>query len=392
MTVAKRREKFTGVITQRGKLRVRGKRQPFAWGRTSFKLFVKIAIAMQYKPTHPIRKRLLKEVRQWVAWNQRLFSRADVWLRVFYETGGWFQIAEGEGMFGSPPWDPDIVGIDRYLDIADNVRSGGRDRVKRLTPLGVKSLRFLFNLSHKTGCCFELVCDATLKHTAGLSTPVVDHHIRQIAFECRKLQQKFPNAAVMISARNEWDAHNGTRTSLSEVNAWAGRFYRWKKGPQDRIAFLRPGIGWIPEQWPESTIIVDHGGRNDIEYRCGTKPGMFQMAAVHLTRGKGWEKIPLKKTVITKLKRQANGAPLGITESMYLLDKEDRERGEQWYRVNGTTPDGWTTNLNKAIEFYSSWPVHFAYGVVHDEKGVQCDVNWPRPITRLEDWMLNFFA
>lgn len=320
MSVAKRREKFTGVITKNGKLRVRGKRSPFGWGRTAFKLFIKLAITMQWKPKNPKRRKLIREVHEFIEFNQRMFNREDVWFRVFYETGGWFPIKEGDGMFGSPPQDPGVWDIAKLRKIADNIRAGKEDRVKRLTPLGKRTLKMLFSISHRTGACFELVADATLKHTAGLSTPVIDHCIRQLAFECRIFQQQFPNAVVMINVRNEWDAHNQTRTSLAEVNKWGERFYRWKRKNQFKVSFVDPGGGFLPEQWPEGVAIIDHGGRNDIQYKAGTRAGVFQMAAVHLTRGRGWEKIPLDPKIVKKLKEQAHRAPLAITESMYYLN------------------------------------------------------------------------
>lgn len=97
----------------------------------------------------------------------------------------------------------------------------------------------------------------------------------------------------------------------------------------------------------------------------------------------------------------SRGMPWGTTESMYYVEPEDEARGRQWYRVAGDTLNGWTTDSGRYLGYLDhlyneQFPERdaltgetcqgIAYAVVHDEKGVQCDVDWPRLLTRVEEW------
>jgi hypothetical protein len=345
--------------------RIRGEREDMLWGVSAFKLTA----------------RSQGDQRRWVDRIQGIFNRERVVLRAFHETL-WPRLPEGAVLFGSPPYDRGTWDLNELRILA------ARDkRVQRLTQIGMRNLRILFRLSHKTGCIFEIVIDATLKHAGGLTTNLIDHVIRQVAHDCRRLQKRFPKAAIILSARNEWSAHNQTATTAPEVNAWAERFYRWKNGPNFKISRTSPGPGWTAEQWPEGFLIVDDGGNNKLTYRCGTGPGVYQMAALHPLRRRGWQR-GLDPNELRQLKRDANGAPFGWTESMYLVEREDRERAERWYRG----PDGWTTDLNGYSDFLDTASQQTSYFIVHAEKLLQCDPNWPRPVTRLEGHLAERFG
>jgi len=345
------------VIWKSNRWLIRGEPETFLIGRTSFK-----------QTAHS-----QSDQRRWVDYNQELFGRERVVLRVFHETG-WVELPEGSVLFGSPPHDRGTWNISELRRLSAEGR-----RVERLTKVGMRNLRILFRLSHRTGCIFEMVIDATLKHAGGLTSDIIDHVIRQVVHECRKFQVKFPNAAIIVSMRNEWSAHNLTRTRIEQVNKWAERFFRWKKGQEFKVSRTSPGPGWTAEQWPEGFCIVDDGGNNTLTYKAGTKAGVYQMAALHPLRRREWWK-GLNKQELRALERAAHSAPLGFTESMYYVDRDDRVRARKWY--NGT--DGWAWNLKHYVEFLNTAEKQVQYMIVHDEKGVQADPDWPRKITRLE--------
>ena len=375
MNIAKKRLEHTGVITRRGKVLVRGMRVDRLWERTMFKLPNRLSRAFSYSKNSPQRRGILDYCSRLVEFNQELFGREHVSLVVLGETGGWHPIPEGTGMFGSAPLDMGIVNVPLLQALAVREK---RVQPKYLTMLHLNIVRWLMRESHRTGFVLHYVVDATLKHTPGMTTDVIDHYIRQTARHMRRLQKRFPKAAVILRVRNEWDAHNLTRTSLDELNWWGKRMHRWKAKPKrEKVSFVSPGPSWIPEQWPEVTVVVDHGGRNDFTYSCGQGPGRYQMGLIHPTRSRGWEKLPTK--IVGKLRRLANGQPVGFSESMYYVEREHRERAKKWYRG----PDGWTTDLKKYITFLDNME---KAGVnlfcIHDEEGLQGDLD--RKATRLE--------
>ena len=105
---------------------------------------------------------------------------------------------------------------------------------------------------------------------------------------------------------------------------------------------------------------------------------------IHPERGRGWTELPY----IPKLRQLAHGAPIGFTESMYYVDKRDRARATEWSRG----PDGWTWKLSEYQDFISKWQSGIDYGIIHDEKGVQCDPSWPRGETDLEGALAEVFG
>ncbi len=365
-----------GLSIRDGKLWARDKRLDVAWGRSAFKLLHYLQGGQGG----------LSAVKRFVEHTQTVFNRDEVVFRVFLQTsngaaGSWGKNNAGDGMFGSPPWDLAAWSIDLLKDLC---RRG--NRVKQLTPMSERIIETMFKLSQETGCLFEAVVDATLKHTDGLCTSVIDHCIRQTAAYMRLMAVKYPRACVYVSARNEWDAHNEHRTTLQQVNMWSERFYRWSHATKDgMLSFTKPGDGYHAEQWPEGIIIVDHGGRDTFDYDCGGEAGKFKMGAIHPARGgRDWVSPP----DMVPLRRDARGMPIASTESMYFVDPPDKGRAENWYRVRA----GWQTDVRKQMEHYENLrQAGFSLIIVHDEKGVQGDPDWPRRETSLEAELRNYF-
>lgn len=381
-----------GLSIVEGNFSVRGEKVQTLWGRSFFK-------AASYMSYHfagkgdEIQGGALNVVEEFVEHTQRIFDDERVAFRVFLQTGegepgSWSKLQPGQGMFGSPPWDQGMWDYQQLRNLCAT-----DSRVKELTGLYANVLRFFFEHSQRTRCIYELVVDATMKHMDGLCTGVIDHCIRQTATYCRDLQETYPGACVILSARNEWDAHNGTRTSLTDVNMWSRRFYRWARegpdGKETQYSYTQPqGSGWEAEQWPEGIIIVDHGGNDTFDYDVGPEPGKFKMGAIHPVRknsGRDWRDAPNMEP----LRRDSRRMPIGATESMYYVDRRDIGRAENWYR----NPGGWHSNENDMMLMYENLrQAGFNYIIVHDEKGVQGDKSWPRPSTYLEEELTNYFG
>lgn len=352
-----------------GKWVIHGERKQCVIGRDSFKLanmmslfFVGEGQAWQTKAL------------QWIDLNQQLLGEHVV-LRVFGETGGWPSIEDGKGMFGSPPRDAGIWNLEELRQIVAEDR-----KLRRLTDINVKVIDWLMKTSHETGVCFEYVVDATLKHTEGLTTPITDNAIRLTAAYMRELWlEKYPNAVIIVEARNEWKAHNLMKTRLNEVNMWPQRFHRWKhEDGRTKIQRTDPGGGFVAEQWPEGYIIEDESMGGTFSFDCGTEAGTFDMGCIHPSRDGAWWNLPAN---MSQLRTDCRGAPLGFNESMLCCDKDDRERCLDWYGAGG-----WTDNLNQYLQWLGNARAADGvdYFIIHDEKGMQCAVNWPRAETRLE--------
>lgn len=323
---------------------------------------------------------------EWVAHNQRLFGRADVVLRGLGESAGWPPIPAGSGMFGSPPNDAGIHDVAAYRVLCER-----NQRITELTELHSRVLEEAFRISETTGCIFEWPIDATLKHTDGMCVGIIDHAIRQVAEEMRELSEKYPGAAFIVSARNEWNAWNQTGHTLGQVNQWATRWYRWKKEGEERpaVSFESPGDGWEAEQWPEAMLIVDHGGKDTFDYECGREAGKFQMGAVHPERKGGafvgrseWNEVTPEW--IARLRQDARGAPIGVTECMYLVSKSGTSH---WYRNR----NGWNEDLPSQIQFLYDLEGPFDYLIVHDDIGVQTDTAF-NPGSQWEDALAELFG
>jgi hypothetical protein len=340
-------------------------------GRDSFKLAN--MLSMYYAG---LGDRWFDKSARWIEHNQRLFGQ-DVILRVFGETGEW----RGHPMFGSPPYDAGIWNIEDL-----QARSAEGIRIKHLTSLNEKVIERLMRFSQETGCAFEYVVDATLKHTPGnetagndwLKTSITDHAIRQTCEYMRGLMGRYPRAKIIVEARNEWRAHNKMRTKLGQVNMWAERMYRWERHDGElRLALRSPGPDWSCRQWPEGYIVVD--GTND-GVNVGPEPGRFKMGLTHPDRDptdRKWWEIP---TDIRQLRDDCRGVPLGFNESKLYVDAADSDRADQWYRGKS-----YTTKLNRYLDWFNAAVDQVDYFIIHDEKGMQCDPDWPRPMTALEE-------
>lgn len=328
------------IRVRNGKFYFNGQKKDVVIGRSSFKL----ANIVSYHYTGKGEAYSLGQAREWCAFNQSIFGR-DVVLRVLLETAGWDP--KSPGMFGSPPQDQGFWNVEKLRD--------GR-RETEMHPVGKKVLRWFFETSTKTGIAFELVIIATLKHD-NIPTSEIDHVIRQTGIEMGKLAVEFPRALIIPNVCNEWNAHS--KFTVQDVDMWA---VRWE----------RDGY------WPGAAVIVDGGGGDELEYAVGDG-GAYKAAMIHPERtGRDWEQMPDMKW----LQRKAGRFPIGFTESMYYVEKEDAERAEQWYRHRS----GWTHNWHKYRRFIERCLLNVDYMIFHDEKGIQCNPWWPRQLTRLEAW------
>jgi len=329
----------------RGGFLLNGVMQPKLLGRSSFKL----GPIVSYHYAGRGEEFSLGDARRWIEHNQRLFGEHMV-LRVFLETGDWGPCEDC--MFGSEPRDQGFWNVDALKDGA---------RETRVHVRGQKILEWFFKISHETGVAFELVIDATLKHTDGVKAGEVDHVIRQVGVLMGELTKTYPRALVIPNVRNEWNAHNKTGHSIDQVNAWA---MRWERDMY----------------WAGSQPIVCPGGGDMYTYKVGRPgSGKYAMGLIHPDRqpnGRDWWQLPS----IKRLRDRSNGMPVGFNESMYYVEREDRDRAKRWYR----NPRGWTTDWAHYKLFAERSIDAVDYFIFHDEKGIQSDVDWPRRETRLE--------
>ncbi len=341
------------VSVRGGKFWFNGERKDVVVGRSSFKL---ANIVTYHYTGQGGGKYNLGFARRWVEHNQRIFGK-DVVLRVFLETAGWQPCEDNDCMFGSEPRDQGFWQRAR-------LRDGARET--EVHPVGRKVVEWFFAESERSGVAFELVIDATLKHD-NIPAGEIDHVIRQVGVLMGELAVKYPRALIIPNLRNEYNAHNQSGHTLADVNMWA---VRWDRD----------------EYWIDAPFIVDPGGGNVFEYEVGPEPGRYNAGMVHPDRGEGWERFP-NPSQIQRLKDDARGMPVGFTESMYYVEAIDRPRAERWYRRGG-----WTTNLQQYKSFVKHALQQVDYFIIHDEKGAQSDPDWPRPMTRLEEWLAEEFS
>lgn len=342
------------VTVKGGKFWFNGVRKEMVWGRDSFKL----ANILTYVYTGQGDKYSLNDALDWVSFNQRLFGE-DVVLRVFLETAGWEPCDQENGipencMFGSEP-------RDQGFWVRERLRDGRRER--EVHPVGRQVIEWFFKTSQETGVAFELVIDATLKHD-NIPKGEIDHVIRQVATYMGLMAEKYPLALIIPETRNEWNAHNQSGHTLHDVNMWAERW--------DRDGY-----------WDGAPKIVDG---SSIAYQVGPEPGKYRAGIIHPRRDRGWESFPNEEE-LAQLRRDARGMPIGFNESMCIIEVEDTARMEQWYRSGGRT-----TDWDKYVTFLDRVEGLIDYMIVHDEKGMQCNKDWPRPMTRVDKWALAKFG
>ena len=323
-----------------------GQKQNKLLGRSSFKL----ANILTYHYTgQGGGEYTLGKAKQWIEHNQQLFGE-HVCLRVLLETADWGPC--DNCMFGSEPRDQGFWNVDA---LKDGVRE------KQVHPVGRKVLEWLFKVSQDTGVVFELVIDSTLKHTDGVKAGEVDHVIRQVGVLMGELSLVYPKALVIPNVRNEWNAHNKTGHTIDQVNMWANRWER-------------------DMYWADSQPVVCPGGGDMYTYAVGRPgSGRYAMGLIHPERqpnSREWWQLPN----ITRLRDRSNGMPVGFNESMYFVEVEDRERAQKWYRH----PGGWTTDWPHYKTFVERAIGAVDYFILHDEKGLQCNTEWPRRLTRVE--------
>jgi len=363
-----------GVTVKDGKFWFNGIRKEMVWGRDSFKL----ANILTYVYTGQGDKYSLNDAMEWVRFNQMLFGE-DVVLRVFLETAGWEPCDKVDGipqncMFGSEPRDEGFW-------VRERLRDGRRE--KEVHPIGKQVIHWFFKTSQETGVAFELVIDATLKHD-DIPKGEIDHVIRQVGVYMGLMAEQYPQALIIPETRNEWNAHNQSGHTLNDVNMWAERWFR-------------------DHYWDSAVLIVDG---SSIAYRVGPTGNKYRAGMIHpprsssllsklatvlsfgvyKSRARGWETFPNDEELAT-LRRDARGMPVGFNESMYIVEIEDEERMKQWYRSGGRT-----TDWDKYLQFLNHVEGRIDYMIVHDEKGVQCNKDWPRPMTRVDLWALEKFG
>jgi len=349
------------VEVKNGKILFDG-RETYVLGRTSFKL---MALLNQHFKGSPANDAPLHQAEKWIEWCQKLGFNL---LRIFGETEDW--LVNRHPMFGSYPQNHKVWDLNQLLR---------GERPRRLTRLNERMLEMLFKLSQSTGMAFEYVVDATLKHTkrnnGHIPAGTIGHCIRQTLTFMRTLQGGFPKAKIIVNFHNEWDAHNKAGLELGELNAQAGRARRWVRvdGNKKETAksFTSPGAGFEPEQWPEAVIMVDHGGRDDIEYRCGSGTDDFMLAAIHPERAsRDWWELP---PTLNELR--SFGQPVYFSESKMFVDPADRERAGQWYGGNRRS---WTDDLTRYLQFIETAKNEDIHFCLHDEKGVGTYINWKK--------------
>lgn len=374
---------------------IRGERVKTLVGRTSFDWATNVS--HHYTGQGGFPGAGLGVADKWIEHNQELFGREDVVLAVFNEEGDWSPCSGDPPtcMFGQVPRDQrlnkngDLVGIWDIEHLRELSRRG--ERVRDLTALNKNMIEYAFQKSHETGCIFDWVVDATLKHTDGISNDLISHVIRQTAAFMRAMQALYPNAAFFFRTRNEWNAHDNI--TVDEVNLWATRFYRWKNVTSGitRQSFKSPGAAFEAEQWPEGFCIVDPGGGNFFTYDVGPEPGKYKAGAFHQDRHRGrpgdtWID-PITPDELDRMRRDARGMPLMNTENMYMVSLAG---SEGWYRG----PDGWNNDIDKQIRFYSNNVPLVPYFCVHDDIGKKANADWnttPKG-KRWEDALREFFG
>jgi hypothetical protein len=347
---------FSGVTVKNGKFYFNGERQEFVWGRDSFKL----ANIITYHFVGKGNIYSLNDALEWIYFNQRLFGKHVV-LRVFLETAGWSACDEENGipencMFGSEPRDQGFWNREKLRD--------GR-REKQVHPVGKQVIEWFFKTSQETGVAFELVIDATLKHD-DIPKGEIDHVIRQVGVFMGLMAEKYPLALIIPETRNEWNAHNQSGHTLHDVNMWVVRWHR-------------------DNYWTayDAAVIVDG---SSIAYQVGSGDGKYRAGMIHPRREGKWQRFPNDEE-LEKLRDDANGMPVGFNESMMYIEPEDKDRASQWYRSGGRT-----TDWDKYLKFLNHVEGRIDYFIIHDEKGVQCNKDWPRPMTRIDQWALNKFG
>jgi hypothetical protein len=183
------------------------------------------------------------------------------------------------------------------------------------------------------------------------------------------MQAEYPKALVMVNAHNEWDAHSyGSwnadygdlpanelhAKALREVNMQASRARRWLLDGNTQVSYTSPG-------------------RNDIEYDASPSPHHYDMKTLHPRRDGEWH------TVCDRIDYPGD-VPTYFSESKMWVDPEDDQRAKQWY----PRTQGWTTDLDKYLYFMNDAIERGIHFTIHDEKGMQTDSGWPRPLTKLE--------
>lgn len=347
------------VTIRNGAIWFNGVRQEQVWGRSSFKLSNIVTYHFTGRGGGDVDpatgKYSLGYALEWVRFNKLIFGDRIPVLRVFLETG-WPSCDTENGapnncMFGSEPRDQGFWDRNR-------LRDGNRET--EVHPVGRQVLEWFFATSQTENVAFELVIDATLKHD-NVPKGEIDHVIRQVGVLMGQFAEEYPQALIIPNGRNEIFAHNQAGHTLNEINQWA---VRW-----DRDHY-----------WDGAPFIVDQAAER-FDYDVGPEDGKFRIGLIHPPRGANWENWPTIQNA-EQMKADSRGMPWGANESMYYVEPEDEARARNWYG------GGWTSDWQKYEGFLSHvLQSEVDYMIIHDEKGSQSDPNWPRSMTRVDEWI-----
>ena len=284
-------------------------------------------------------------------------------------------------MWGSEP-------VDKGAWDVEALRNGGRPT--EMHGVARESLRWLFAKSQETGFIFEVVIIATLKHD-DVSQAQQTHVIRQTLAQAFQFQQEFPQANIVMSAINEYTAHAAgwTTEKLNFVGVRADRH----KHPDGRtVVGCSAPAGFEPEQWPCGPLIADGGGANSFDFDVGPEPGKFDLGAVHPERDDNWHRFP-DEAQKAQLAQDSRGQPWGFTESMFYIEPEDEALGREWFGHWNANEGCCTTDPEKYLGFLTHVEaMGIPWMCVHDMKGVETLVGWPRAETRVDAWAREHLA
>lgn len=339
------------ITIRKNKFFLNNKRQELLLGVLSGKLAARVA-----RKEYARAKDFVDFVQEWLG--------REVLFYTWLETGGWGNVEAGNGMFGSPPRDPGMWDVEFIKNNLWDYREEKvlRIKPKHLTKVYKDTMEWFFKESERLGCSFMLGIIATLKHTDGIGNGHIDHAIATSLYLAEELQEKYPKANVIMHACNEWDASHHRKTPFGTDRLTIGGakgINMWAERRVDQDYFDKP----------ENLLMVDHGGRDSVEYEVGRNKRTFDSLLIHPVRknaGRDWKKPPNRERLI----RQANGMPIFNSENMYFITRPETIG---WYR----NAAGYNLSLDDQIKMYSHWEGFYDAANLHADWLMQADHIWP---------------
>jgi len=284
---------------------------------------------------------------------------------IFYtwlENGGWGNVEAGKGMFGSPPRDPGMWDVDFIKNRLWDGDEALRIKPKHLKKIYLDTIEWFFKNSETLGCSFMLGIIATLKHTDGIGNGHIDHAIATTLQFAEEMQDKYPKANVLMHACNEWDASHHRNTPAGKERLTIGGakgINMWAERRADQDYFKRPN----------NYLMVDHGGRDSVEFEVSRAKRIFDSLMIHPVRknaGRDWKGPPKRRPLLDA----AHGMPLYNSENMYFITRPDTIG---WYRNSA----GYNLSLDDQMKMYSHWEGFYDAAHFHADWIMQTDHNWP---------------